>query len=205
MRAIALTGRIGSGKSTVAQYLRQLGAATIDADAIVHELYRDDSALRHALQHRFGPSVLTSDGVNRAELGQIVFSDPQARHDLEALVFPRVRARETQFLDQSRAAGFRVAAIEAVKIVESGGADSCDELWIATCPETIAISRLVGRGMSAAEASRRLSTQGDVAKWVRAFQEASLGTTGRPRAVVIIDNGGTPDETQAQIRVYLGE
>ena len=65
MRAIALTGRIGSGKSTVAQYLRLLGAATIDADAIVHELYRDDSALRHALQHRFGPSVLTSDGVNQ--------------------------------------------------------------------------------------------------------------------------------------------
>jgi dephospho-CoA kinase len=199
MRVIALTGRIGSGKSCVARYLHEFGAATIDADAIVHSLYREDNDLRQALRDRFGTTVVTPDGINRAELGRIVFADPQARLDLELLVHPRVHVRETQFLTRSRAAGFRVAVIEAVKIVESGGADMCEELWIVTCPEPIAIARLSSRGMSPDEALRRLSTQGDVPGWVTAFQEASVRVVGRPRSVVIIDNSGSLEEAYAQV------
>lgn len=198
MRAIALTGRIGSGKSSVARYLRAGGAATIDADAIVHALYREDDRLRAMLADRFGPAVLAPDGVNRVELGRIVFSDPQARRDLEAVVYPRVHEREAAFLAHAQSVGSRIAVIEAVKVVESGGTVRCDELWIVTCPEAVAIARLADRGMDAEEASRRLASQGDVPGWVSAFQSESA-RLGRRRAVVIIDNGGTFADACAQV------
>ena len=198
MRAIALTGRIGSGKSSVARHLHTRGAATIDADDIVHALYREDASLRAALHARFGPTVLTSDGISRAELGRIVFADPQARLDLEALVHPRVHDREAEFLSCARADGYALAVIEAVKVVESGGADRCDELWIVTCPEATAISRLASRGVGAEEAARRLATQGDLRTWIDTFHIQSE-RLGRPRAVAVIDNGGTLAQAHAQV------
>ncbi|MFM7198682.1 MAG: dephospho-CoA kinase, partial [Chloroflexota bacterium] len=122
MRAIALTGRIGSGKSSVARRLHDRGAATIDADAIVHALYRGDAALRDALRHRFGDSVLGPGDIDRAALARIAFADPGARADLEALVHPRVHAAQARFLSESRDAGHAIAVLEAIKVVESGGA-----------------------------------------------------------------------------------
>ena len=202
MRAIALTGRIGSGKSSVARYLRARGAATVDADEIVHALYRDDAVLRSALEARFGAAVLTPDGINRAALGQLVFTEPQARTDLEALVHPRVHVREAEFLAHARAEGYDLAVIEAVKVVESGGADRCDELWIVTCPPAVAITRLADRGVGAEEAARRLATQGDWTTWIRTFQSDSV-RIGRPRTVVVIDNGGSPAEVCAQIDALI--
>lgn len=198
MRAIALTGRIGSGKSSVARHLHARGAATIDADDIVHALYREDASLRAALGARFGTSVLVPDGINRVELGRMVFADPQARLDLEALVHPRVHDREAEFLARARADGYALAVIEAVKVVESGGADRCDELWIVTCPEATAIARLASRGVGAEEAARRLATQGDLHTWIDSFQSQSE-RVGRPRAVVVIDNGGTLSQAHAQV------
>lgn len=71
MRTIALTGRIGSGKSTVATVLASRGAAVIDADRVVHDMYREDVGLRRALEDRFGASVMAPDGVNRAPSVQL--------------------------------------------------------------------------------------------------------------------------------------
>ena len=198
MRAIALTGRIGSGKSSVARRMHDRGAATIDADAIVHALYRGDAALRDALHHRFGDSVLGPGDIDRAALARIAFADPGARADLEALVHPRVHAAQARFLSESRDAGHAIAVLEAIKVVESGGADPCDELWIVTCPPGTAIERLAARGMTAEEAARRLAAQGDVGAWVDRFHEASR-RIGRPRAIAILDNGGTLAQLHAQV------
>lgn len=198
MRTIALTGRIGSGKSTVAAILVSLGAAVIDADRIVHDLYRDDVELRHALEGRFGANVLTSDGVNRAALGELVFADVAARRELEMLVHPRVHARQGLFLDRSRESGVPLAVIEAVKIVESGGSDRCDELWIVVADTEIVLGRLEGRGMGREEATRRMSSQGSVGTWIDHFVSASA-RLGNPRPIVVIDNNSSIESTSAQI------
>ena len=204
MRAIALTGRIGAGKSTIARILRERGAATIDADMIVRDLYRDDGELRAILRDRFGDGVLVQGDVNRAALGAIVFRDDAARRDLEVIVHPRVHAREAEFLGTARARGAAVAAIEAIKVVESGGADQCDELWIVECDDATAITRLAARGMASDEAARRLASQGRVATWVARFTSDSA-RLGRPRAVVVIDNSGTTAQAAAQVAALTAE
>ena len=84
MKVIGLTGNIGCGKSTVAGMLRDLGVATIDADAVAREIRHNDADARAAIQRRFG----TYDA---AELGKVVFADPAALRDLEAILHPRVR------------------------------------------------------------------------------------------------------------------
>ncbi len=198
MRTIALTGRIGSGKSTVAAVLASRGAAVIDADRIVHDLYRDDVELRNALEDRFGPNVMARDGVNRAALGEVVFADVVARRELEMLVHPRVHVRQELFLDRSRASGVALAVIEAVKIVESGGSDRCDELWIVVADAEIVFGRLEGRGMGRDEATRRMSSQGTAGTWIDHFVSASA-RLGKARPVVVIDNSSTLDSTSSQI------
>jgi dephospho-CoA kinase len=206
MRAIALTGRIGSGKSSVARHLHERGAATIDADAIVHALYRGDASLRDALRDRFGDNVFlppcAQGDIDRAALARIAFADPLARADLEALVHPRVRAAHARFLGESRDAGHAIAVLEAIKVVESGGADPCDELWIVTCPPGTATERLAARGMGAEEVARRRAIQGDVGAWVDRFHEGSR-RIGRPRAIAILDNAGTLDQLHAQVDALI--
>ncbi|NBT18383.1 MAG: dephospho-CoA kinase [Proteobacteria bacterium] len=173
MRTIALTGRIGSGKSTVATVLASRGAGVIDADRVVHDLYRDDAGLRRALEDRFGASVMAPDGVNRAALGAIVFADPSARRDLEMLVHPRVHAQQDLFLQRSRALGLPAAVLD----------------------------RLEGRGMSREEARRRMSSQGSVGAWIDQFVSASM-RLGKSRPVLVIDNSSTIEQTSSQIERF---
>ncbi len=198
MRTIALTGRIGSGKSTVAAGLASRGAAVIDADRIVHDLYRQDADLRRALEDRFGASVMAPGGVNRAALAEVVFADASARRDLEMIVHPRVHAHQELFLERSRTLGVPAAVIEAVKIVESGGSDRCDELWIVVADTAVVLSRLEGRGMRREEAQRRMSSQGSAGAWIDQFVSASV-RLGKSRPVLVIDNSSTLKSTLAQI------
>ena len=90
---IGLTGPIGCGKSTVAGMLAEHGAVVIDADRLVREVY-EDAAVREAVVERFGPGVRTPDGsIDRRALARIVFDDPAALRDLEAIIHPAVRPR----------------------------------------------------------------------------------------------------------------
>src|SRR5512132_2683916 len=94
MLRIGLSGGIGSGKSTVAQRFSALGAVVIDADSLAREVVAPGSEGLAAIAGRFGDSVLEEDGaLNRAALGTLVFSDPQARRDLEEITHPRLAAR----------------------------------------------------------------------------------------------------------------
>ncbi|NCV23404.1 MAG: dephospho-CoA kinase [Chloroflexi bacterium] len=125
--------------------------------------------------------MMAPDGVNRAALGAIVFADPSARRDLEMLVHPRVHAQQDLFLQRSRALGLPAAVIEAVKIVESGGSDRCDELWIVVADTAIVLDRLEGRGMSREEARRRMSSQGSVG--ARIFRRGTIRRPPRNRTL----------------------
>ena len=94
MLRVGLTGGIGSGKSTVAQRFRELGATVIDADQLAREVVAAGSTGLAAVHRRFGDAVVAADGsLDRGALGDIVFADPQARRDLEAITHPLIGAR----------------------------------------------------------------------------------------------------------------
>ena len=184
MKVIGLTGNIGCGKSTVAGMLRELGAATIDADAVAREIRHNDADVRAAIQRRFG----TYDA---AELGRIVFADAAALRDLEALLHPRVRGEIRTRLSELSQGGVEVVAVEVIKLLESPLADACDEIWVVRCQEADALARLAAsRGMDEATARRRLANQSSQDEKVAA-------------ADVVIDGSLPIEETRRQVEVAL--
>jgi dephospho-CoA kinase len=183
------------------RWLAELGARTIDADALVHRLYETDRALQEQLQARFGAQVVVGGRVDRAALGKAVFGGTgteAALADLEALTHPAVLYARDEEIAQARAEGVAVLVIEAIKLIESGGSARCDELWIVTAAEAVQLARLAARGVPEAKARRRLAAQGTVASWTAAFQSESL-RLGQPRPIVIFDNSG--DEAQGREQV----
>ncbi|MBW3613150.1 MAG: dephospho-CoA kinase, partial [Chloroflexi bacterium] len=112
MKVIGLTGNIGCGKSTVAGMLRELGVATIDADAIAREIRHNDADARAAIQRRFGT-------YEAAELARVVFSDADALRDLEDILHPRVRGAVRARLAELAQSGEQVTVVEVIKLIES--------------------------------------------------------------------------------------
>jgi dephospho-CoA kinase len=184
MKVIGLTGNIGCGKSTVAGMLRDLGVATIDADAVAREIRHNDADVRAAIQRRFG----TYDA---AELGRVVFADAAALRDLEAILHPRVRGEIRSRLSELSMGGVEVVAVEVIKLLESPLADACDEIWVVRCEEADALARLAAsRGMDEATARRRLANQSSQDEKVAA-------------ADVVIDGSAPIEETRRQVEAAL--
>ena len=152
MKVIGLTGNIGCGKSAVAGMLRDLGVATIDADAVTRQVRNNDGVVRRRIERRFGT-------LDAGELAGIVFSDPAALADLEEILHPPVRDEVRARLAELVAAGAEVACIEAIKLLESPLRDRCDETWVVRCDEADALARLAARGMGDADARARLANQ----------------------------------------------
>jgi dephospho-CoA kinase len=183
VKVIGLTGRIGCGKSTVAGLLHELGVATIDADAVAREVRETDPNARAAILARFG----TDDP---AALAAVVFADAGALADLEAIVHPAVRDRVRDRLEALAVAGTPVAAVEAIKLLGSPLQARCDAVWVVACRPEDAVQRLAGRGMSAAEASRRIASQPT---------EEEM----RAEADVVIDGSAPLAETTGQVEAAL--
>jgi dephospho-CoA kinase len=182
---IGVTGNIACGKSTVLRALADLGAETIDADAVYHELIAPARPLWHALVARFGDQIVASDGtIDRRALGAIVFADPARLAELDALTHPAVVAAIRSRIAETKA---EVVAIDAVKLVESGLNADCDQLWLVTCEPEQQVGRLMARnGMAQDEAERRVAAQ------------PSLDEKRR-LADLVIDNSGTRGETREQV------
>jgi dephospho-CoA kinase len=196
---IGLTGGIACGKSTVLAMLAALGARTIDADRITHRVQQPGTPVYQQIIAAFGAQVTLSPGgpLDRKRLGSIVFSDPAALKRLEQIVHPAVHNEIRRFLtDVGNAGGYGtrlgpltrpVAVIDAIKLIEVGWTKECDQVWVVTCPVEQQINRLVTtRGMSEAEAQKRIAAQPDPA-------------TRLAHAAVIIDNGGTQADTRTQV------
>jgi dephospho-CoA kinase len=183
---IGLTGNIATGKSAVAQVLRELGAYVIDADQVSRVVaYKGRPALDEIVR-AFGTQMLQPDGeLNRSALGKVVFNDPAKLHQLEAIVHPAVRAEMEQQLAGLPADS--VAVIEVIKLFESGWADRCNEVWVTHCPPEEQVARLMhSRGMSEADARARVEAQNPQADKLA-------------RAAGVIDTSGTHEETRAQV------
>jgi dephospho-CoA kinase len=186
---IGLTGPIGCGKSTVAGWLRERrGVAVIDADEIAREVLDPGEPALDAVIVRFGTDLLRDDGsLDRAALGRIVFGDPAALRDLEAIVHPAVRPRILAAIAAADEEDADIVIIEAIKLVEGGLAELCNEVWLITCDPEVQRERLIGRGTSGDDAAQRIAAQ--------------TGITERagPVATLTIDSSGPPAETHASV------
>ena len=159
---LAITGGIGSGKSTALAFLRELGAATLSSDDVVHAVYRD-AGVQAALARRFGPEVLRGECVDRAALSRLVFDDEEALRWLEDLTHPQVRrvveewAQQQQRLREPPA----LPAGEGPLLFESGmmlGMFDC--VMLVTAPADVRRRRVAAK-LGGAEFDRRMKHQMD--------------------------------------------
>jgi dephospho-CoA kinase len=213
LRLIGLTGGIGSGKSTVARLIEELGFPVLDADQLAREAVAPGRPA-HAEIARLWPEVIASSGaengapdagargqpggarggqIDRRRLGAIVFADPAARTRLEAIVHPRIqelaRARAAALAE----AGHRLAFYEASLLVETGRQRDLDGLVVVTAaPETQLHRAMTRDGLSRAEAAARIAAQLPLAAKVAA-------------ATHVIDNDGDLAATRRQVRRLVDE
>ena len=191
---IGITGPIGCGKSTVAGWLTELGAVVVNADEVAREVTAPGSPELAAVAVAFGDGVMRSDGaLDRAALGRIVFADPVALARLEAIIHPAVRPRILARIHAARLAGARAVVVEAIKLVEGGLADLCDEVWLITCSHAEQRSRVVSRGTPSADAEARIAAQGDLVARLT------------PRATRILDTSGSPGLTRMRVLTAWSE
>lgn len=185
MTVLGVTGGIATGKSAVLAMLAELGAETIDADKVYHDLIVPGSPLNGRLRAEFGLSIARPDGsVDRQALAGIVFNDHAAMKRLDAVTHPAIGAEITRRIGASAAP---VIAVDAVKLFESGMSRRCDRVWLVVLDPERQLERLMARSrLSLAEAVRRVAAQ------------PPLGDKPK-RADVVIDNNGTPEETRAQV------
>lgn len=183
----ALVGGVASGKSTVAKAFEKLGATVIDADAEGHEVLQDPQ-VKDEVKAAFG-NVFANDGsINRKRLGEAVFGDPGKVERLNAITHPRIRARTQGKLDASLKQGAKAVVLDVSLLLESKAYEGkYDVLAYVACPEAERERRAEARGWKSGEIARRQAHQ------------LALDTK-RALADVVIDNGGTPENTQAQVK-----
>jgi dephospho-CoA kinase len=177
---IGLTGPIGCGKSTVAGMLRDLGGTVIDADELARDVTAPGEPALAAIRERFGDAVFAVDGrLDRAALAAIVFADPGALRELERVTHPAVRRRVEEGLQRATGAGDPFVVIEAIKLVEGGLADRCDEVWLVDCDAAEQRARMAARGMDADDITRRIMAQGsDLARRLAGRADRTISTSG---------------------------
>jgi dephospho-CoA kinase len=180
MIRIGITGPIGCGKSTVAGWLGELGAAVIDADDVAREVTAEGTPAAEAIAAEFGTQILRADGsLDRAALGRIVFADPEALARLEAIVHPAVRPVILERMEQAATDGALAVVVEAIKLVEGGLAALCDEVWLVTCDAGEQLERLLARGTIAADdAQARIAAQAGLAERLVPAATRVIDTSG---------------------------
>jgi dephospho-CoA kinase len=188
MLRVALTGGIATGKTYVLDRLRTRGIPCLDADQLVHGVEAAGTEATAAIAARFGAAVLDDDGsVNRAKLGPIVFADPAARRDLEAIVHPEVfRAIEAGLRGFERSGAYPFAVVDVPLLYETGAEGRYDTVIATVCPPEMQIARLIERGLSDEAARQRLAAQ-----WPTADKAA--------RADFVVRTDGSFEETDRQI------
>jgi dephospho-CoA kinase len=187
---VGLTGGIGSGKSTVAEMLAERGARVIDADRVAHEVYAPHTLGFERLVERFGEGIVGEDGaIDRARLGALVFRDPAALADLNAIVHPLVRAEvAARVADIVSEDPHAILVVEAALMTETGWSGGAGRLWVVLADPQVVLERLVRlRHMDPDEVRRRMAAQAD-------------NDTRRRSATRVIENDGTLLDLEAEVQ-----
>lgn len=195
MQVVGLTGGIGSGKSTAAAAMAERGVPVIDVDELARACVRPGSPVLAAIVERFGSAVLAADGsLDRAALAGLVFDDPAARADLEALTHPCVRAALASELSRLRTSAEPppTVVVDHPLLVESGASADVDLVVVVEAPLPLRLERLArDRGMSEAHARARMAAQADDA-------------ARRTVADVVLVNDGDRAALEAQVAELVG-
>ena len=192
MDLIGLTGGVGSGKSTVSGFLRELGAEVIDADEGARAVVEPGTPGFQAVVDAFGPELVREGRLDRARLAELVFNDRQALERLNAITHPLVREWSAARLAEAAEKGVGVVVQDIPLLFEN----NLDGLFKATIlvyvPAELQLERLVARGLPEADARARIANQLPI--------DAKRG-----RATYVIDNSGSREETWAQTEKVWAE
>lgn len=194
MRVIGLTGGIATGKSTVASMLAARGAVVVDADLLAREVIAPGEPGHEMVVARFGGDIIDADGVlDRAALAAIVFADPAARTDLEAITHPRIRTLMRDRIGVALASSAPLAVADIPLLFEGGGDAEFPETLLVYAPREVQLRRMRERnGWDEVAARRRLDAQLPIDE-------------KRARATWVIDNGGSLQATAAQVAAWWGD
>lgn len=182
---VGLTGGIASGKTTVSRLFARLGVPIIDTDVIARDVVAPGTPLLQRVDQELGPGLIGADGaLQRRQLRERVFSDPDARRRLEALLHPAIRAEVAR--QSAQATGpYHILVIPL--LVEGQGRIPLDRVLVVDCPEDLQIQRLQARdGSSAAQARAMLAAQASRAARLAAADD-------------VIVNDGDPDRLEAAV------
>lgn len=193
-RVVALTGGIGTGKSSVAKRFAALGAIVVDADAIVHELQAPGAPLLAEMAAAFGPEILDARGaLDRPRVADLVFRDPAQRARLNALVHPRVGAEMARRIDAARRSDTPLVVVDIPLFFEGRPRDrnaaraGFDATILVYAPRSAQIDRTVARdGCTREEAERRVAAQMPIEE-------------KRALADHVVDNSGSAADTERQV------
>ncbi len=187
MRLVGLTGGIASGKSTVTEMFRRLGASVIDADQVARDVVRPGQPAFEEIARRF-PGTLDAHGqLDRAALAARIFSDSAERAALNALVHPRIQAEVQRRTDMLRKAGESTVLYDAALLIENGLHHAMEGVILVWVPLPVQRARLMARdGLTQAEADRRIGAQAPL-------------DDKRAAATWVVDNTGSLEQTRTQV------
>jgi dephospho-CoA kinase len=195
MLTIGLTGGIGSGKSTVAQILGELGAPILDADKVAHTTYAPGATSYDAVIAAFGNDVVAPDRtIDRKKLGAIVFGNPERLNKLTSIVWPATREAIRRSVAELRARGAKLPiVVEAAILIEANWQPLFDEIWLVRAPREAVVARVENqRGLKPAETEARIRAQ--------------LSDEERAKhATLVIENNGSIEELRDLLKTLWAE
>lgn len=193
---IGITGGIGSGKSAVADYIREAGYVVFSSDATAKRLINENAELRHEIKQLFGLEVFQVNGlIDEKALAAKVFGDTpshtQALNALNTLVHPQVFEEHRRQIEECAEKGEKLVFLESALIYEAGIEDAFDYIIVVDAPEEVRIQRVMQRGNSSEEQVRR-----------RMKQQISANEK-KNWADFVIDNSSTPEKLREAVNFLL--
>ena len=160
MTVIGITGPTGAGKTTLLQEVERLGGGVIDCDAVYHALLKRDTTLQDRLEQAFGPLRDEAGAIDRKKLGAVVFRDPEKLETLNAIAWEAVVARTRALVEEYRAQGSALVAIDAIALLESPLRELCQLTVAVLAPTEVRVRRIMAReGISEEYAWARVKAQ----------------------------------------------
>lgn len=160
MFILGITGPTGAGKTTALEVLERMGGYIVDADAVYHQLLRENRALRAELETRFGPLQDEQGGIDRKKLGAVVFHDRKAMGDLNTITGRYIPDAIGQRIRAAGEQGYRMAAIDAIRLLEGDLAGLCHATLAVLAPADVRVKRIMAReGIPEEYAAARVNAQ----------------------------------------------